>query len=118
MLTAIFVFLSIVFLGLAQPAAAVEGQRSIQIVTAFYGEPDAARPVNFAARLQQTCGDQAADCQVFCDNSLVGHADNGLRLPFGQRPICRVTYRCGAEATLATDSQKNDYILLSCRSKP
>ena len=104
-------------LGAAGPAAA-EGPRSIQIVSALYGPPDAIRPVNFAARLQQACGDAATDCQVFCSNAFVGRSDGGVRLPFGPRAICRVTYRCGAETTLVTDAEKNEYIVLSCRARP
>ena len=45
-------------------------------------------------------------------------SDGGVRLPFGPRAICRVTYRCGAETTLVTDAEKNEYIVLSCRARP
>jgi hypothetical protein len=102
----------------APGSAAAEDQGAIQIVSALYGRPNAPRPVNFTARLQQTCGPSATDCEAFCSNAFVGHADGGLHLPFSPASICRVTYRCGAQATLVTDAERNDLIVLTCRNRP
>lgn len=102
---------------LAAGLAAAQDQGAIQIVSALYGVPNAARPVNFTVRLQQACGSSATDCQAFCSNAFVGHSDQP-KFPFGSGPICRVTYRCGAQQTLVTDAEKNDTILLSCRARP
>jgi hypothetical protein len=94
-----------------------EDQNVIQVVSALYGKPNAARPVNFTARLQQTCGPSATDCEAFCSNAFVGHTHQGLSLPFSPGSICRVTYRCGAQSTLVTDAERNDLIVLTCRNR-
>ncbi len=94
-----------------------EEQTTIQVVSAVYGKPNAVRPVNFAARLQQTCGPSATDCEAFCSNAFVGHVNHGFALPFSPGAICRVTYRCGAQATLVTDAERNDLIVLTCRNR-
>jgi hypothetical protein len=105
--------------GLASASAApAQAPAPIQVVSALYGAPNAARPVNFTARLRETCGEYASDCQAFCSNAFVGRGERAHLLPFGPRPICRVTYRCGAQATLVTDAERNDYMVLSCRSRP
>ncbi len=105
--------------GLATPqSAAAQDQGSIQIISALYGKPNASRPVNFTPKLQQTCGPSATDCEAFCSNAFVGHGDHHRLWPFGPGSICRVTYRCGAQATLVTDAERNDLIVLSCRNRP
>jgi hypothetical protein len=94
-----------------------EDQNVIQVISALYGKPNAVRPVNFTARLQQSCGSGATDCEAFCSNAFVGHAHHGLSLPFSPGSICRVTYRCGSQATLVTDAERNDLIVLTCRNR-
>jgi hypothetical protein len=106
-------------LGLATPQAAIaQEQGSIQILSAVYGKANASHPVNFTTRLQQTCGPSAVECQAYCSNAFVGHADRRLEFPFHPVAICRVTYRCGAQETLIADAERNDEILLSCRQRP
>jgi hypothetical protein len=100
-------------------SAAAADQPVIQIVYALYGTANTAHPVNFMSRLQQTCGNYSTYCEAFCTNAFVGRGYNDIHLlPFHPTPICRVTYRCGGEATLTTDAERNDLIVLACRPRP
>ena len=110
--------LAMVFSLCAPVLAAAEEQGVIQVVSAFYGPANSTRPLNFISRLQQICGGSASYCEAYCSNAFVGRGPRGLRLPFGPASVCRVTYRCGAAATLVTDAEKNDLIVLSCRQRP
>jgi len=101
--------------GVATQAAATEAQPSIQIVTALYGRPGVQRQLNFSTRLQQTCGDAATNCQAFCSDAFLGKPHVGPHLPFSSPPICRVVYRCGAEATQTAEADRNEIIDLDCR---
>ncbi len=104
---------------LGAPVSAIaEEQATIQVMSALYGPANSTRPLNFMSRLQQTCGGLASYCEAYCSNAFVGRGPRGLRLPFGPASVCRVTYRCGAAATLVTDAEKNDLIVLSCRQRP
>ena len=90
----------------------LKGSGSIQIVSASFGSPDAARQINFAEDLQNTCGPDASSCQVFCSRSFV--RDRTTRFLFAAAPICRVVYRCGETRTKAVDAELNDRLTLSC----
>ena len=111
---------SALLFGLASSTlASAEEQGAIQIVSAVYGPENATRPLNFVPRLQEACGEASNYCEVFCSNAFVGRGPHGLfHWPFEAQPVCRVTYRCGGQATMVTDAEKNDLLVLSCRRRP
>jgi len=103
----------------APPPALANDQPTIQIVSALYGVANSPHPANFMSRLQQTCGNYSTYCEAFCTNAFVGHGQGDFHLlPFHPTPICRVIYRCGGDATLTTDVERNELILLACRPRP
>ncbi len=99
----------------ASPAAAEE--TPIIILSAVFGPPKAARPIDFTERLSETCGSQATYCQAFCSRAAVGHPPRPGALIFPPRSICRVTYRCGGQLTRVTEADENDTFNLSCRPR-
>lgn len=74
-----------------------------------------ADPVDFTARLQQTCGDRSSYCEAFCSEATVGEAAQELRYRLGLHRVCRVVYRCGAETTQSFEAARNETISLNCR---
>lgn len=80
----------------------------IQIVTAMYGRPGARHVLDIAERLQDLCGSGAERCSVFCSDSSFG------RYALGRKPICRVTYRCGADYVRSVEAWREEPILLRC----
>jgi hypothetical protein len=94
----------------AQPPAA----GPIQIVSALYGWRDDTRPVDFTARLQSLCGGAADHCETFCSPAFIGERPRARFVHPDGRPVCRVMYRCGETATLSSETERDDTILLSC----
>jgi hypothetical protein len=80
----------------------------IQIVAGMYGRPGARHVLDIAERLQDLCGSGAERCSVFCSDSSFG------RYALGRKPICRVTYRCGADYVRSVEAWREEPILLRC----
>lgn len=80
----------------------------IQIVAAMYGKPGAKHVLDIAEKLQDLCGPGAERCSVFCSDSTFG------RYNLGRKPICRVTYRCGADFVRSIEAWREEPILLRC----
>jgi hypothetical protein len=90
----------------------------IVILSAVFGPARATRPIDFTARLAQTCGASANYCQAFCTRAAVNYPPPHLRPLFTPpRSVCRVTYRCGALQTRVTEADENDTFTLSCRPR-
>lgn len=104
--------ISLVMLGtlsLAQPAyARAESDPHIEIVTGMYGMPGAKHVLDITGRLQDICGPDAEHCDVFCSDSSFG------RYNIGDKPICRVTYRCGANEVRSVEAWREEPILMRC----
>ncbi len=99
---------------LSGPAAAVTVEGSVTIVSAYYGPARTARPVDFADRLAESCGQNVSYCQAFCSRAAAGMLRQ--RQPwFSGRPLCRVVYRCGSQTTRAVEASENESFTLSCR---
>lgn len=86
----------------------------VSVVSATFGEAKSARPVDFTARLAGVCGANASFCQAFCTRAAVGWKTWAGNL-FAYHPVCRVTYRCGAQTTRAVEAAENETFDLSCR---
>ena len=80
----------------------------ISIVTGMYGMPGAKHVLDITARLQALCGSGAERCSVFCSDSSFG------RYNIGRKPICRVTYRCGAGDVRSVEAWREEPILMRC----
>jgi hypothetical protein len=104
--------------GAAAPTPAADGP--IQIVSALYGPRNTSHPADFAARLQTVCGSEADHCEAFCSPSFLGVRDYSADLfRLEGRRVCRIIYRCGGgQATLSSETYRNDTILLSCHAQP
>ena len=103
-------------LSVPQIATAAD-QGGITIISATFGVPNSSRPVTFTDRLQRVCGNASTHCEAYCSPDTIGSGvGRGLHIPFSPRPVCRVTYRCGEDRTLAVDVDKNDVLVLSCQS--
>jgi hypothetical protein len=100
------------------PTAAMAGDvGAIQIVSAYYGRASAPHLYDFSRRLQQICGPTAASCEAFCSKAETGARYGDIHGIFGERPICRVVYRCGPETTKATDATEQDTLYLDCKTQ-
>ncbi len=102
---------------IATPAAAEV--TAIVIRSAVFGPARAATPIDFTARLAETCGASANYCQAFCTRAAVGYRpprERPLFIP--PRSVCRVTYRCGPLQTRTAEADENDTFTLSCRPRP
>lgn len=98
--------------GLVAPglAFAAPPPNQISIVTATYQEASGKRVVDVAEQLQALCGGHSHLCQFYCASSTFG--DNKLH----HKKICRVTYRCGDEATRVAQGEENDPVTLRCQA--
>jgi hypothetical protein len=103
--------------GLASTPAAAD-EVPIVVLSAVFGPPKAAKPIDFTERLAETCGAQSIYCQAFCTRAAVGHPPRVGGLLFRPHSICRVTYRCGGQLTRVTEADENDTFNLSCRLRP
>jgi hypothetical protein len=90
----------------------------IVILSAVFGPAKATRPIDFTAKLAQTCGASANYCQAFCTRAAVNYQPPHLRPLFvPPRSVCRVAYRCGVLQTRVTEADENDTFTLSCRPR-
>ncbi len=91
----------------------------IVVFSAVFGPAKATRPIDFTARLAQTCGANANYCQAFCTRAAVNYQPPHIRPLFiPPRSVCRVAYRCGSLQTRVTEAAENDTFTLSCRPRP
>jgi hypothetical protein len=109
------ILLQISILAWAVAPTIAHAESPIQVVDATFGRPSETRPHNFSGRLQQLCGESTSYCEAFCSEAIIGSARSGFSLPFTARPICRIIYRCGSEATQAFEADKGELIVLNCR---
>ena len=90
----------------------------IVILSAVFGPAKATRPIDFTARLAQTCGASANYCQAFCTRAAVSYSPPHIRPLFTPpRSVCRIAYRCGPLQTRAIEADENDTFTLSCRPR-
>jgi hypothetical protein len=82
--------------------------QSIRIFSGVFGSLGKAAKLDIAATLQKLCGGDAQSCQVFCSETSFG------RCALGRRPICRVTYRCGAAMTRSVEAAREEPIVMRC----
>ena len=80
----------------------------IRIITGSFGTLGSARKLDIAAPLQSLCGQEAQSCRVFCSETSFG------RYNLGRRPICRVTYRCGATLVRSVEAMREEPLLMKC----
>jgi len=90
------------------PAPAPLDHDGIQIATGSFGTLGDKRKLDIVARLQELCGTGAQSCHVFCSETSFG------RYSLGRDPICRVTYRCGAEFVRSVEALREEPILMRC----
>ena len=74
----------------------------------MYGMPGTKHVMDITARLNELCGSGARSCSIFCSDTSFGHYN------VGARPICRVTYRCGAEYVRSVEAAREEPILMQC----
>ena len=74
----------------------------------MYGMPGTKHVMDITARLNELCGSGARSCSIFCSDTSFGHYN------VGARPICRVTYRCGAEYVRSVEATREEPILMRC----
>jgi len=105
-----YIFLAgLSILAMAQPSfAGAIVNPHIEIVSAFYGKPGAARVVDITEKLRDLCGPGAQSCSVFCSDSSFG------RYKLGHKPICRVTYRCGVDYIRSVEAWREEPVLMRC----
>lgn len=88
----------------------------IVVVSAQFGGARASRPADFTTRLARVCGANASYCQAFCTRAAAGWTTMPGNM-FTYHPVCRVTYRCGANETRAVEAVENETFELSCRPR-
>jgi len=96
-------------IGMAQAACAgTVSSPHIEIVAGMYGMPGKAHVLDITAKLQDLCGAGAERCSVFCSDSSFG------RYSLGPKPICRVTYRCGADYVHSVEALREEPLIMRC----
>ena len=98
------------------PTVAMAETAPVEIVSAYYGRAHAPHPYDFSHRLQQICG-EATSCEAFCSKAETGARWGEFHEIFGERPVCRVVYRCGPDTTKATDATEQDTLYMDCRGR-
>ena len=99
-------------LAMAQSAiAGVISNPHIEIVAGMYGKPGRAHVLDITEKLQDLCGAGAERCSVFCSDSSFG------RYSLGRKPICRVTYRCGADYVHSVEAGREEPIVMRCPAR-
>ena len=83
----------------------------IEIVAGMYGKPGRLHVLDITEKLQDLCGAGAERCSVFCSDSSFG------RYNLGRKPICRVTYRCGADYVHSVEAGREEPILMRCPAR-
>ena len=92
----------------ARPSQIETSSDGIQIVAGVFGKLGRERKLDITVRLQQLCGTASKSCHVFCSETSFG------RYHLGSRPICRVTYRCGAGFVRSVEAAREEPILMRC----
>ena len=80
----------------------------IEIVAGMYGKPGAKHVLDITEKLQDLCGPGATHCSVFCSDSSYGRYNLELK------PICRVTYRCGADYVHSVEAWREEPTVMRC----
>lgn len=80
----------------------------IVIVSGSFGTLGRDRKLDISAKLAEFCGADARSCQIFCSETSFGRYD------LGKKPLCRVTYRCGAEYVRSVEAMREEPLLLRC----
>jgi hypothetical protein len=83
-------------------------RQSLTVVTGVYGKLGRTRKLDISTQLRQLCGSEASSCTVFCSETTFG------RYALGRHPICRVTYRCGADRVRSVEAAKEEPIIMQC----
>lgn len=85
---------------------------AIQVVTGTFGSLGHTHKLDITARVQDLCGSGAQSCQLFCSETSFG------RYALGRKPICRITYRCGAGSVRSVEAAREEPILMRCPEQP
>jgi len=88
--------------------ASIVSNPHIEIVAGMYGMLGAAHVLDITQKLQDLCGGGAERCRVFSSDSSFG------RYKLGRKPICRVTFRCGADYVHSVEAWREEPILMRC----
>jgi hypothetical protein len=95
------------------PYSSIDGAGgAIQVVTGTFGSLGHMRKLDITARAQDLCGSGAQSCQLFCSETSFG------RYALGRKPICRITYRCGADSVRSVEAAREEPILMRCPEQP